>query len=645
MLPVKGLKSKKRKYQVKIEIIVDNFAGGGGASDGIEAEIGRSIDIAINHDKDAVAMHEANHPNTKHYCEDVFEVDPIEAAAGRPVALCWLSPDCKHFSKAKGGTPVSQEIRGLAWVGVKWAAQVGPRVIMLENVEEFKTWGPLIDDGNGGKKPDPERKGEIFKSFVKILSTGISKDDEGFMECLDVLKIDTESILAYKLSKGLGYDVEWKELKACDYGAPTTRKRLFLIARCDNQPIVWPEPTHAPRDSEEAKKGLKESYRSASEVIDFTIPGKSIFNRKKPLVDSTMKRIARGLFKFVIDEPDPFIIPESLTENSTEDEQCIEAPTLVVNTSGHSGSDLRDPIKTITTGGHHALMRPVLLQMGYGDQEGKRVLDLDKPLGTITSGGNKFGLATAWIKEDYGNGIGTDIKKPLGTITAKSNHHSIMTAFLTKHYGGYYQGAGVNVRDPLGTITQIDHHGMVSLLLREKDACSAISRKFSYRDPMNYSLTRNLLKTNVVNSLEVEQFLRKYMSDVEGVDFTRTTAFLVKYYGNDVGQSLDQPLHTIPTRDRFGLVTIEGVDYQIVDITFRMLEPHELKLAQGVRSSYIIDQDKDGKKISKSKQIARIGNMVVPQCASALVRSNLPEMCVNEPFAEQVELLNADSGW
>lgn len=639
---MKGLKSKKKT--LKIEIIVDNFAGGGGASDGIEAEIGRSIDIAINHDTDAVSMHETNHPNTKHYCEDVFEVDPIKAAAGRPVALCWLSPDCKHFSKAKGGTPVSQKIRGLAWVGVKWAAQVKPRVIMLENVEEFKTWGPLIEDGKGGKKPDPERKGEIFKSFVKILSTGVPKTDEGFLECLDVLKIDKNSILAYKLSKGLGYDVDWKELKACDYGAPTTRKRLFLIARCDNKPIVWPEETHAPRDSEEVEKGLKKSYRAASEVIDFSIPGKSIFNREKPLVESTMKRIARGLFKFVIDEPEPFVVPDSMTDSPDKSDQPIETPTLVVNTSGHTGSDLRDPVKTITTGGHHALMRPVLIQMGYGDKEGKRVLDLKNPLGTITSGGNKFAVATAWIKEDYGNGTGTNLNDPLGTITAKSNHHSVVTAFLSKHYGGYYKGAGIELKDPLGTITQVDHHGLVSLLLKEKNISPTFRNNFFYKDPMNYSLTRNLLKTNVGNSLEIEQFLRKYMSDTTGIDFNGTSAFLVKYYGNDVGQSVDQPLHTIPTRDRFGLVTIHGIDYQIVDVTFRMLEPNELKLAQGVRKSYIIDRDRDGKKISKSKQIARIGNMVVPQCASALVRSNLPELCTDQPFAEQVELLNADSG-
>lgn len=320
------------------ELIIDNFAGGGGASTGIELATGRSVDIAINHDPDAIAMHKANHPNTIHYCEDVFDIDPIEVTNGRPVALCWLSPDCKHFSKAKGGKPVDKKIRGLAWIAVRWAAKVKPRVIILENVEEFKSWGPLKDN-----RPDKEKKGQTFNIFVKQLQKE-------------------------------GYEVDWKELKACDYGAPTTRKRFFMIARCDGQPIVWPERTHGPKDDFQVVSENLEPYKTAAEVIDWSIPGNSIFERKKALSEATMKRIARGIFKFVINNPNPFIvrigqtgfgkdrlqyeIDKPLTTITTKAEHCLVSPTIMVNTTNHSGSSLDEPIKTITTGGHHALISP-----------------------------------------------------------------------------------------------------------------------------------------------------------------------------------------------------------------------------------------------------------------------------------------------
>ncbi|WP_157456775.1 DNA cytosine methyltransferase [Carnobacterium maltaromaticum] len=515
---------------VNNELIIDNFAGGGGASTGIELATGRSVDVAINHDPDAIAMHKANHPNTIHYCEDVFDINPLEVTKGRPVALCWLSPDCKHFSKAKGGKPVDKKIRGLAWIAVRWAAKVKPRMIILENVEEFKSWGPLKDN-----RPDPEKKGQTFNIFVKQLQKE-------------------------------GYEVEWRELKACDYGAPTTRKRFFMIARCDGQPIVWPEKTHGARDDAQVIVGNLKPYRNASEIIDWSIPGNSIFERKKPLCDSTMKRIARGIFKFVINNPDPFIVrigqtgfgknkmqyplEKPLTTITTKAEHCLVTPTIMVNTTNHNGSSLNDPLKTITTGGHHALVAPTLIQMGYGDSEGKRVLDTHKPLGTITSGGNKFATATA---------------------------------FISKYYGGFYSGAGIDMRDPTDTITQSDHHSLV-------------------------------------------------------------VAFLTKYYGSEVGQDLNTPLHTITTKDRFGLVTIKGEDYKIVDITLRMLQPRELFLAQGFPGNYIIDKDQNGEKISKAKQIARCGNSVSPPIPKALVRANLPEICKGGSFAEQVELLKESVG-
>ncbi|WP_330513714.1 DNA cytosine methyltransferase [Enterococcus faecalis] len=508
------------------EIVVDNFAGGGGASTGIEHAIGRSVDVAINHDPDAIAMHEANHPNTKHYCESVWDVHPRDVAKGRPVALCWLSPDCKHFSKAKGGTPVNKKIRGLAWIAVRWAATVKPRVIILENVEEFKTWGPLIITEDG-PKPDPKKKGKTFQSFVRALERQ-------------------------------GYHVKFKELRACDYGAPTTRKRLFMIARRDHKPIVWPTPTHGPRESKEVAEGKCLPYQSAASCIDWSIPGNSIFGRKKPLRPNTLKRIARGLNKFVFDTVDPYIvridqtsygkdkrtnsIKEPLTTSTTKAEQLLISPIIGVNTTGHSGTKISAPLATITTGGHHMLI----------------------------------------------------------------------SSFLAKNYGGNYSGAGIDMRKPTDTITQVDHHSLVQVKMQN----GAINRE-----------------------LEVQLFLEEYCNPSESIS-NHEVAFLTKYYGSDTGQHLNEPLHTVPTKDRFGLVKVKGSDYRIIDITMRMLQPHELAKAQGVPDTYVLDKDKNGKKISKAKQVARIGNMVVPNCAESLVRANLPELCSNQPFNEQVELLN-----
>ncbi|MGL4695210.1 DNA cytosine methyltransferase [Enterococcus larvae] len=691
------------------ELIIDSFAGGGGASQGIEEAIGRSIDIAINHDPDAIAMHEANHPNTKHYCESVYDVDPIQATQVKPVALCWFSPDCKHFSKAKGSTPVSKEIRGLAWVAVDWAAKTKSRVILLENVEEFETWGPLevVRDTKTGRVVTTDTY-QVWSESAGKMITRNRVADQG-----EITPVDKQMFRPKEQKKGfifkrfvkalenLGYKVEFKQLRACDYGAPTTRKRLFMIARCDGKPIVWPEPTHAHKDSTEVKNKELLPYRSAAECIDWSIPGKSIFNRKKPLAEATMRRIARGIFKFVLSSSDPFIVTvnhsgpdfrgqeiteplntvtskngygvvtpyvvrigqtgfggdrlqyplvDPLTTITTKAEHCLVTPTIMVNTTGHPGSSVEDPLKTITTGGQQALISPTLIQMGYGDPKGKRVLDLDNPMGTITAGGNKFAVAAAWIKEDYGTSTGTNINNPLGTITSQSNHHSLMTAFLSKAYGGNYEGAGINVTEPTATITSVDHHTLVSAFISKTYGGQSRSVASSMDEPLHTITARNVhslcqlkLSRNIENSLQVEQFLKKYVDDVS-FGYSKS-AFIVKYYGTDDGQPVDEPLHTITTRDRFGLVCIEGVEYQIVDITLRMLEPHELALAQGVPSNYIINMDKNGKKISKAKQVARIGNMVVPNCAKALVESNLPELCKGEEFSEQVELLSPDFGW
>ncbi|EFM23839.1 DNA cytosine methyltransferase [Selenomonas sp. oral taxon 149] len=322
-----------------MELIVDNFAGGGGASTGIELATGRSVDIAINHDPTAIAMHRANHPSSKHYCENVWDVDPVEACAGRPVGLAWFSPDCKHFSKAKGGKPVEKAIRGLAWVAIRWAKLVRPRVIILENVEEFTTWGPLI-----GNRPDPTRKGQTFRRFVHAL-------------------------------KRYGYRVEWNELRACDYGAPTIRKRFFLVARCDGLPIVWPEPTHGDPSTLFVASGILHPWRTSAEIIDWTIPCPSIYDRKKPLCENTMRRIARGLRKFVLEHPQPYIVDYHI------------APFLIQYHTEQSGKEVR----------------------------GQAV---DKPLMTADSS-NRYGLVTALLIKYYGQGEGQTLTEPLHTITTR----------------------------------------------------------------------------------------------------------------------------------------------------------------------------------------------------------------------------------
>lgn len=440
------------------ELIIDNFAGGGGASTGIELALGRHVDIAINHDPEAVAMHALNHPQTAHHCESVWDIDPLAVTQGRPVGLAWFSPDCKHFSKAKGGKPRDKRIRGLAWVAVRWAALVRPRVVILENVEEFQTWGPLLDDGT----PCPARRGHTFRDFVRQLQE-------------------------------IGYAVEWRELRACDYGAPTTRKRLFLIARCDGQPVVWPTPTHGAPGSVEVKARIRKPWRTAAECIDWTIPAPSIFARDRPLAEATLRRIARGVRRYVIEAANPFVV-------QTADGLAV----------------------------------PTMIQTGYGEREGQapRSLDLHKPIGTLVG----------------------------------SQKHALITAFLTKHFGGNYTGAGAPLDEPMHTITATDHHAL-------------------------------------------------------------TVAFLTKYYGEgSQDQSLADPLHTIPTVDRFGLVTVAGHRYAISDIGMRMLEPHELYAAQGFPAGYQFAPVIDGKRLSKRAQVRMCGNSVSPPMAAALVRANVPEM-------------------
>ncbi len=456
------------------ELFVDNFAGGGGASTGIEQAIGRPVDIAINHDPVALALHEANHPQTRHLPEDVWAVNPRTVTGGMPVGGAWFSPDCKHFSKAKGGRPVEKQIRGLAWVMVRWAAVAKPRVMFLENVEEFTTWGPLLADG----RPCPRQRGREFRVFVNALQRQ-------------------------------GYAVEWRELRACDYGAPTSRKRLFLIARRDGQPIVWPAPTH----SQHPKRGdgLK-PWRTAAECIDWSIPCPSIFERERPLADATLRRVAAGIQRFVIDAAEPFIVR--------------------IGHTGHGDAgktrSIHDPLSTITSKAEHLLVSPFVA-----------------PLRGTSPGHTSTHSAAA----------------PVSTISAGGTHHALVAAFLAKHYTGV---VGSDLRKPISTVTSIDHHSLV-------------------------------------------------------------TAFLVKFYGQG-GQwsNLDEPMHTIPTRDRMALVTVAGEQYQIVDIGLRMLQPRELARAQGFPDSYLLNVP-GHKPMPKAAQVRMIGNSVCPPLARAIVAANYSE--------------------
>lgn len=509
------------------ELIVDNFAGGGGASTGIEMATGYSVDIAINHDSEAIRMHKTNHPNTKHYCEDVWQVDPVAACNGHPVGLAWFSPDCKHFSKAKGGKPKDKFIRGLAWVACRWAGLVRPRVIMLENVEEFKTWGPL----NRGHHPIKSKQGKTFEKFVQQLTN-------------------------------LGYVVEFHELVAADYGAPTMRKRFFMIARYDGKPIIWPKPTHAPANSVEVKAGLLKPYVGAYTQLDFSLPCPSIFDTSdeikekygiravRPLAQKTMDRIARGLKKYVLDNPEPFII------------QC-----------NHGGerrpNDIREPMPTITGKHGYGIVTPTLIQ---------------------------------YHSETTNDAVrGQSIEEPLMTVDS-SNRYGLVSTFLHKYYDGGYTGAGDCLTNPLPTVTSWDHNSLCAV---------------------------NLIQMN--NHCDGKDVKEPIPTITAGDGhFGEVRAFLIKYYGQGTGQDIKDPLDTVTSRDRFGLVTIEGVEYQIVDIGLRMLEPKELYGCQGFPDDYIIDHDCTGKTYPRSEQVRRCGNAVCPPLPAALVRANLPEMCIAE---------------
>lgn len=558
------------------EIFVDNFAGGGGASTGIEIAIGRSVDIAINHDPAAIAMHRANHPRTQHYTEDVWAVNPTEACAGRPVALAWFSPDCKHFSRAKGGKPVDKSIRGLAWVAIRWAYLVRPRVIMLENVPEIVTWGPLGEDG----RPISERSGETFGAFVAALTDGMPENHPAIPEMLDALQIDRDSVMAQHIIRnGLGYRVEYRKLRSCDYGAPTSRERFYLVARCDGEPIRWPEPTHAPRGSMEVMSGEKLPYRTAAECIDWTIPAKSIFERDKPLAENTLRRIARGIKKYVIDNPNPFIV----TVNHKGD--------------GFRGQDIAEPLGTVTTKNGYGVVVPTIM-CNNANNVGASV---ESPLPTVTTGNRNYLVAPSLIQyhgEHADETRGQELTEPMRTLDT-SNRYALSVAAIMKNYAGGYSGPGSAADDPLHTVTATDHNAL---------------------------LTAHILTLrNNQDGQELEEPLSTVTAG--GLHHAEVEAFLVKYFSNGAPKPVDEPLDTITTKDRFAVVTIHDEEYVITDIRMRMLQPKELFKAQGFPDNYIIDHDADGNPYPKKEQVAKCGNAVTPPTAAALVRANLPEYC------------------
>lgn len=562
------------------ELIVDNFAGGGGASTGIELATGRPVDIAINHDPDAIAMHKANHPYTTHYCESVWDVDPKKVCRGRKVGLAWFSPDCKHFSKAKGGKPVDKNIRGLAWIVLKWAGTVRPRVIILENVEEFQTWGPVRKG-----KPVKSSAGETFRKWKEQLES-------------------------------LGYCIEHRELVAADYGAPTIRKRFFLIARCDGKPIIFPEKTHAPVGSEEVKEGRKKTWRSAAEIIDWSLPCPSIFDTSaeikdkygiravRPLAENTIKRIIRGLDKFVLNTSAPFLV-------------------MVNHTGEFRGQEITDPVQTVTAKNGYGLVSPILepysiwtvskaeqcllmpslIQYHTEQSEKARGQKVTEPLMTLDAS-NRYGVSAAYLTKYYGNEKGgISAADPLHTVTAK-DREAVTAVHMEKFYSGGYTGCGSSAKEPLGTITAVDHNGISATFL-SKFYKTGIGQETS--DPLHTITTSPGHFGLTIVKLEREN------TDLG--------------HWNEIRELLNQYADYKIGCDEILLISIKNQKYFISDIGLRMLTPKELYAANGFPADYIIDKDCDGKTYGKTNQVARCGNAVPPPFAEALVRANLPEMC------------------
>jgi len=615
------------------EIVVDFFCGGGGAGTGLEMGLGRTVTVAKNHSPAAISMHTANHPTARHFTTDVFEGDPDTECGGRPVGWFHMSPDCTHHSQAAGGQPRKREIRNLSWIGLKWAGMKRPRVISLENVKQILAWGPLIakrDKATGrvvkvdgtvadaGERvpvhqqflvPDPKRKGQTWRRFVQLL-------------------------------QGLGYQVEWQVGRACDYGAPTSRERLFMIARCDGQPIIWPEPTHAKVPA----KGQK-PWRSASECIDWSLPCPSIFDRKKPLAAATLRRIAKGMHRFVLDAADPFIVPianwsQDATQSAADPLRTVTAwprggsfavASPIIAPATHQGSDrVNDPLQPLPTvtcanRGEQMLVSPTLVSVGYGERNGQepRVPGLDKPLGTVVAGGIKHAVAAAHLVKFRYDSAGAAADEPMPTITSGGNCQrpagaahamGIATAFIEQANGGFNATPAQSAERPMTTVTNSGSQQRLAV------ASLATLRRNCTGQPITGQVPA------ITAGAEHHALVEYQLAPEVEAGALQVAAFLMSYYGTDNTSRPDDPSPTVTTKDRLALVTvtIRGTPYVVVDIGLRMLQPRELYRAQGFPDDYRIDHGHDGRKFTKSEQVHMCGNSVSPPHMAAIARANDP---------------------
>lgn len=611
------------------EIVVDFFCGGGGAGTGLEMGLGRPVTVAKNHSPAAISMHTANHPAARHFTTDVFEGDPDEECQGRAVGWFHMSPDCTHHSQAAGGQPRKREIRNLSWIGIKWAGKKRPRVISLENVKQILQWGRLIAkrckatgrvvklDGSVAAPgehvpvhqqflvPDPKRRGTTWRRFVQLL-------------------------------EAMGYSVEWRIIKACDFGAPTSRERLFMIARCDGQPIVWPEPTHAKSPTKGQQK-----WRTAADCIDWSVPSKSIFGRKKELAAATLRRVAKGMKKFVLDNPQPFIVP--IANWSGELAQSADEPLRTVTSwprggsfamaspvilpATHQGADRvnnpGDPLPTVTGANRGELMMasPVMVGAGGPVYAGKPVA-ADQPMGTLMTQSHRA-LASAHLVKFRFNSEGTPVTEPVPTITSGGNYKrpagaahamGVCTAFIEQANGGFNTTPAKGADEPLTTVTNTGSQQ------RLVTASLATLRRNCVGRPVD-----DLVPTMTAGA-EHHALVEYKLSPEHEKGALRVAAFLISYYGTENISACDAPAPTVTTKDRLGLVTVfvKGTPYVIVDICLRMLQPHELYRAQGFPASYIIDKGADGKPFTKTEQVHMCGNSVSPPPMAALARANDP---------------------
>ena len=626
------------RYQIRFdqEIFVDLFSGGGGASMGIEAATGMPVFAAVNHNPDAIAMHMTNHPYTKHYQTSVWDVEPLDVCEGRPVGLLWASPDCTHFSKARGGKPVNKNIRSLSWVVLKWALEVRPRVLMMENVEEIQTWGPLIYIKRGKEKvwvPDPDHAGETFMAFIGMLTGGVPEDHPALEEACHYLHIGKDDYRRQKLVDGLGYNVEYRELVAADYGAPTTRKRFVLCGRCDGKPVVWPKKTHAPRNSPEVKNGKCMPWRSAAEIIDWSLPGYSIFESKeqikikygvtavRPLADNTMKRVICGVDKHTIRSYNPFLVEcnhsgsghirdlheplNTVTGKHTGGvAQPIMVPWTVTNTTNSIGAPVSKPVHTVTSAGNQILASANLIQYHTETTDTARTSDLNQPINTVDAS-NRYGLATAQLVEYYGNGQSVGVSEPLHPVTSHDRDAVVMT-HIQEFYGC---STGNDASEPLSTVMSKAHHGL----------CAAHVVKFKGQElgtnPAD-PLPTVVAQSGSGGYAECRAVLAKVDRCQNLGHWPKIRSLLNKYCGYRLQDN------------EIILLLIDGIAYFIADILLRMLTPRELYNAMGFPPDYIIARDHTGKPYPKNKQVARCGNAVCPPMAEAMVRANFPEYCI-----------------